>query len=362
MIAALASKGQSSLGSIGGDLLGLKSSGSLFIGMLRSQTAQERIVEQFGLRKIYGEKFLSDARTELDRRTSTVEDRKSGIITIAVTDRSPERAAAIAAAYVSQLNILVSQVSTSSARRERVFLEERLKIVKQDLDDASNQLAQFSSKNGTLDVQQEGKAMLDAASSLAGQMIAAQSQLEGLRQIYTDSNPRVRSLSARVEDLRKELNKLAGTTSVATVPGDKSTSKTSDMPLPSIRNLPLLGVKYTDYYRRAKIEETVYEMLTEQYELAKVQEAKETPIVKVLDPAQVPERKSWPPRLVIIVMGSCVALIGGVLWVLGGAVWEKADPTDPRKVLIGDAIASLKAHRLNLSRNGHETDRGLDWD
>jgi len=31
----------------------------------------------------------------------------------------------------------------------------------------------------------------------------------------------------------------------------------------------LLGAKYADHYRRAKIQETVYELLTEQYELAK---------------------------------------------------------------------------------------------
>src|SRR5207245_8873373 len=103
------------------------------------------------------------------------------------------------------------RLSPSPAHRERVFLEDRLKVAKRDLDDASNQLAQFSSKNNTLDIQQEGKAMLDAAGTIAGEMIAAQSQLEGLRQIYTDNNARVRSLNARVAELRKQLEKLGGT-------------------------------------------------------------------------------------------------------------------------------------------------------
>ena len=55
--------------------------------------------------------------------------------------------------------------------------------------------------------------MLDAAGTIAGEMIAAQSQLEGLRQIYTDNNSRVRSLNARVGELRKQLEKLGGTQS-----------------------------------------------------------------------------------------------------------------------------------------------------
>src|SRR6266436_5640339 len=210
MMAAMASKVGGGLGSVAGDLLGLKSSGALFIGVLRSQTAQDRLIQQFNLRNVYGKRLIVDARTKLDENTSISEDRKSGIITISVTDHSPQRAAALASAYVDQLNSLVSELSTSSAHRERVFLEERLKVAKQDLDDASNKLAQFSSKNNTLDIQQEGKAMLDAAGTIAGEMIAAQSQLEGLRQIYTDNNSRVRSLNARVAELRRQLEKLGG--------------------------------------------------------------------------------------------------------------------------------------------------------
>src|SRR5205807_819594 len=167
--------------------------------------------EKFDLRKVYGKRLVMDARSKLDENTSISEDRKSGIISISVTDHSPQRAAALANAYVDELNSLVAQLSTSSAHRERVFLEERLKVAKLDLDDAANQLAQFSSKNNTLDIQQEGKAMLDAAGTIAGELIAAQSQLEGLRQIYTDSNSRVRSLNARVSELRRQLERLGGT-------------------------------------------------------------------------------------------------------------------------------------------------------
>src|SRR5260370_3663777 len=122
-----------------------------------------------------------DARARLDENTSISEDKKSGIITISVTDHSPQRAAALASAYVDQLNSLVSELSTSSAHREREFLEERLKVAKLDLDDASNQLAQFSSKNNTLDIQQECKAMLDAAGKNAGGKNAPPLQLVGRR-------------------------------------------------------------------------------------------------------------------------------------------------------------------------------------
>jgi capsule polysaccharide export protein KpsE/RkpR len=361
MMAAMAAKAGGGLAGVAGDLLGLKSSGALFIGVLRSQTSQDRLIQQFDLRKVYGKKLVMDARTRLDENTSISEDRKSGIITINVTDHDPQRAAAMASAYVDQLNSLVSELSTSSAHRERVFLEERLRVAKQDLDDASNQLAQFSSKNNTLDIEQEGKAMLDAAGAIAGEMIAAQSQLEGLRQIYTDNNPRVRSLNARVTELRKQLEKLGGTrpktangtTPSEEQPGDPPAGQASSLPYPTIHSLPLLGAKYAEYYRRAKIQETVYEMLTGQYELAKVQEAKEMPSVKVLDPARIPEKKSYPPRLVIMFLGALLASALSVVWVLGSARWEEVDAQDPRKVFVQEVAGSLKARLPWGARNGN---------
>lgn len=364
MMAAMAAKGGGGLAGVAGDLLGLKSSGALFIGVLRSQTSQDRLIQQFDLRKVYSKRLVVDARTKLDENTSISEDRKSGIITISVTDQSPQRAAALAAAYVDQLNSLASELSTSSAHRERVFLEERLKVAKQELDDASNQLAQFSSKNNTLDMQLEGKAMLDAAGTIGGEMIAAQAQLEGLRQIYTDNNSRVRSLNARVAELRKQLQKIGGTQAEGADGGAAAASQSSDppalritgLPYPTIRSLPLLGAKYADYYRRAKIQETVFELLTEQYELAKVQEAKETPSVKVLDAARIPEKKSFPPRLVIMFLGTFLVSALSVIWVVGRARWDEVDPQDPRKIFVQEVSGTLTTRMPWASRNGHALD------
>lgn len=363
MVASFVAKGAGGMGPVGSDLLGLKSTGALFVGILRSDASQTKLVEQFDLKSVYGVHLEQDARTALDERTLISEDRKSGIISISVTDRSPQRAAVLANAYVDQLNSLIAELSTSSAHRERVFLEERLRLARHDLDDASNQLAQFSSQNTTLDLQTMGKAALDAAGNLAGELIAAQSELQGLRQIYTDDNSRVRSLKARVTELRAELDKMAGPKASQSSPGLTSaprraaaTGLPSDMPSLSLRNLPLLSVKYTDYYREAKIQETVYELLTEQYELSKIQEAKETPTVKVLDRPRVAEKKSSPPRLLIMLVGTFLTFSAAVLLIVGSGKWQALDPQDPRKVLAQEVAvqigATVMARIRRLSRNG----------
>lgn len=350
MMAAIAAKSSSGLGSIAADLLGVRTTGALFVGILRSETTQDRLVQQFDLTRVYGSRV--EASAILDENTSISEDRKSGIITISVTDRSPSRAAALAHAYVDQLNSLVVELSTSSAHRERQFLEDRLRIVKQDLDDVSDQFAQFSSTSRTLDIQQEGKAMLDAAANLEAQMTAAQAQLEGLRQLYTDSNPRVQALSARVAEIRRQLATLSGTKNTGPGFSDESSSK---MPYPSIRNLPLLGVKYADYYRRSKVQETLYQLLTEQYELAKVEEAKETPSVKILDRAKPPLKHSFPPRLWITLGGTLCAFAAAVAWVIGTGCWNAADAQDPRKVVMQEVAQQIKASVPWAPHNGNHS-------
>ena len=335
------------LGMLAGDLLGIKSNGALFVGVLRSRTVEDHIVDRFDLKKVYGKSLQLKAREKLADRTAITEDRKSGIITITVTDHDPKRAAAMAVAFVDELNTRVAQVSTSSARRERMFLEGRLDAVKQNLEVSERDFSNFASSNGTIDITVQGKAMVEAAAVLEGQFIAAQSELEGLKQIYSDNNVRVRSLQARVNELRQQLRKLGGK-----AVGSAETASDSEAPYPTLRQLPILGVPYADKMRRLKVEEVVFETLTKQYELAKVQEAKEIPSVKVLDVPMVPEYKSFPPRLVIMILGTLCASMVGMVWVLGRAHWQGIDSRAPEKMFAQEVFHTIAAQIPWISRNG----------
>jgi len=251
-------------------------------------------------------------------------------------------------AYVGELNYLVAELSTSSARRERIFLEERLQAVNKDLESAEKEFSQFASKNTAIDVKAQGVAMVEAAAALQGQLIAAQSESEGLRQIYSDNNVRVRSVKARIEELQHQLEKLGGKGESTTI----VSAQPSESMYPSIRKLPLLGVAYADLYRRTKIQEAVLETLTKEYEMAKVQEAKEIPTVKVLDAADIPDKKSFPPRLLIIFLGTALASGGGVTWVFGKTLWHQTNANDPRKVFAQEVYSTVCGRMPMFSQNG----------
>jgi uncharacterized protein involved in exopolysaccharide biosynthesis len=358
MAAAALSGGAGGLGSIAGDMLGLKSTSDIFVGILSSRTVQDKLIMEFELKKLYRDRRMEDARKDLAERTGISVDRKSQIITIIVTDHDPKRAAAMGEAYVAELNRLVAELSTSSARRERIFLEERLKAVSQDLEAAEKEFSQFSSKNTAIDIKEQGKAMVEAAATLQGQYIAAQSELEGLKQIYTDSNVRVRSVRARIGELKRQLEKLGGKGEQDSEPSGQQT----DFLYPSIRKLPLLGVTYADLYRRTRVQEAVFESLTKEYEMAKVQEVKEIPTVKVLDSPSIPEKKSYPPRLAITLLGTTLALAAATIWVLGKTGWDQTDSNDPRKAFAQEVFQTAKAHLPWASKNGwkpHSADQDL---
>ena len=362
MLAALAGRmtpGGPGLAGIAGDVLGVKGSGALFIGILQSRTVQDDLIAKFDLRKVYRDRRWEDARAELQANTEIDEDRKSGIISVRVIDKNPQRAAAMAGEYVEELNRVVTQLNTSSAHRERVFLEDRLNQVKQDLESAEKDFSEFASKNTAIDIPAQGKAMIEAAATLEGQWIAAQTELESLRQMYTNNNVRVRATQARVDELRRQLQKLGGTSDTDSPTGDQAGQSL----YPSIRKLPLLGVNYGDLYRRTKIQEAIFETLTQEYELAKVEEAKETPSVRVLDPANVPEKKSSPHRLWIILGGTVSCFLAGMAWMLGGSTWAGIDPDDPGKVLAQEVFATIRSHMPSSSSNGSAIGvaKGVFW-
>lgn len=322
------------------DMMGMKSTSAIFSRVLESRTVQDHLIERFDLRKRYSESYWEDARKKLAKRTSISEDKKSGVIAIAVRDHDAALATELANAYVEELGLVMAKVSTSAARRERIFIEQRLADENANLQDAERQFSQFASTNMALDVPEQTKVEVEAAARLQGELIAAKAQLEGLKQTYTEENIRVKSAQAHVNELQRALDRLNS--------GRGSTAQDSASPYPSVKTLPILGVKWADLYRQTKIRETVVELLTQQYEMARIQEAKEIPSVKVLDPASTPERRE-PSWKLVIALGT---LLSALLACLGYFIknwWDRWDQDDPRRILISQVLRVGRRNSTSVS-------------
>ena len=331
-------------------LLVINTSGDLLIGVLQSENVEDRVIKKLDLMHVYSDKYIEDARKHLESHTSLYTDPKNGIISISVTDKKPARAAQISNEYVAELNQALAEVNTSSAHRERLFLEQRLLEVKQQSEADAKEFALFASQNGAVDIPDQAKAMVAAGAELQSQLIVANSELKGLEQIYSEHNARVKSARARVDELQSQVNKFGG----KNVNPSTDTSLSQDQLYPSVRQLPLLGVKYLDLYRRSKVDDAVFELLTKEYEISKIQEAKEIPTAQVLDPALVPGKKSWPHRLIISVTGMLAALAYSCAYLIGCLVWEYTDNSDPKKRFLSEVFSTfnLQSSRVPWLRKG----------
>ena len=348
MLAALAGHsvgGLSGLGSLAGLLGGGRTSTALFIDLLHSRTVADHLIDRFNLQHVYKKRYRIDTVKYLARHTTVVDDKKSGVITITFSDTDRLRAQAITQAYLEELNRIVTLANTSSAHREREFIEKRLVNVQAELQSAEKALGQFSSSNVTLDIKEQTHAMVDAAARLQGELIVGQSELDSLQQIYGDGNVRVRAARARIGVLKSELAKMSG--SASSDDSDKSSSGESNELYPSLRQIPRLAVPYADLYRRVRIEETVFELLSQQYEMAHIEEAKDTPVVAVIDQPLVAEKKSFPPRLLMILLLTTLALAATSFHIVLRSMWDHVSPSDPRKLLAQEISDNL---RVKLER------------
>jgi capsule polysaccharide export protein KpsE/RkpR len=321
-------------------LLGAKTPGAFYVEVLKSRTVQDRLINRFDLRARYRKSTYFEARKKLAQFTDVEEDKKSGVITLTVVDYEPRMAAQIANAYVDELNRLAVDLNTSSAHRERQFLEERLTTAKQDLARASASLSQFTSTNSMVDPQNEGRAVMDAAARMQGELIASETELKGLQQIYSDDNVRVRTLKARMAELQSQLKKLIGQRNDT---ADVQDPAGWPAPYPSMHTLPGLGSRYAELYREAKIQEAVYTFVTQQFEMAKIQEAKELPIVRVMDAGVASEKRSSPIRSLIVAGSVFGAFVLACFWVLGRYRWQQLPIDDSYRMLAADVAAETRS-------------------
>ena len=364
MLAALASHsgGAGSLGGLGSlasSLFGGHTTTALFINLLRSGTVTGHLIDRFHLQHVYHKRYRIDTAKHLARLTKITEDKKSGVITIEVEDTNPVRARDLAQGYLDELNKLVTQTNTSAAHRERIFIEQRLHAVQANLERAELELSAFSSKSSTIDIKEQTRAMVDAGARVQAELLVEQSGLQSLRQIYGDGNVRVRETEARIASLQHEINQMTGSSAPLNpeVGGGSAPSSASDDKgelYPPLRQLPRLAVPYADLYRRVRVQEAVFELLTQQYEMARIEEVKDVPMVSVIDPPGVPEKKSFPHRLLITLLLTFFSFATASAWILIRNHWSKVDPRDPRKALAAEVMPILRrrSRAIFASRRG----------
>ncbi len=296
-----AESGLSSLSLLAG--FGLRNPSDLYVGILNSRTIADALISKFNLMEVYGDKYLKMARKHLKENT-TIKAGKDTLIHIEVWDRNPNRAAQLANAYMNELAQRNSTVALSEASQRRLFFEQQLAKEKDQLTNAEIALRNTQQFTGLVVPTGQAEALIRSASQLHAEILGRQAQLAGMKGYAADDNPRYQMVKRELASLQSELNSLEKGQHVAGTP---------ELPL---GKLPEAGLEYIRKYRDLKYHETLFEALAKQYEAARLDEAKAAPMVQVIDRAVVPEKKSWPPRSIIVMVSTVLAAMASALWII----------------------------------------------
>ncbi len=113
----------------------------MYVEILESREVADTIINRFRLTDAYENiRYRSDARKQLKKNT-TLKTTDGGAVKVTVLDRDPNRSAAIANAYVEELDKRNKKLSAGQATSKRVFLENRLKEVEAKLSKVDNILS-----------------------------------------------------------------------------------------------------------------------------------------------------------------------------------------------------------------------------
>lgn len=259
---------------------GIKSPAELYIGLLKSRTVADRMVDRFNIMKAPGVETREDAREILERITGITAGR-DGLITIGVISRVPQLSAAVANAYVEELSSLTSRLAVTEAQQRRQFLEKEVAKVKENL--VRSEIALGAVSVGENVLKFNPMAMGEGLATLKAQVMAKEVQLSSMRGVFTENSPNFRQTQLELAALRAQVGKF------------EHASPTGD------------NAEYISRFRDFKYNEALFEQLSKQYELAKIDESREGAVIQVVDVAIPPERKSNMSKALIAILATLAA-------------------------------------------------------
>jgi len=309
LAAALAASGAGQF--LGGVLPGGGTSRDAFVAILKSRTMAQALADQFNLKEYYKTKFIDDTIGSLQGATD-ISVSKEGVISVKVEDKDPKLAADMANAYLINLDRLFAKFGTTDASRQRAFIADRLEKTEKDLRGAEEALRRFQESNKAVVMQEQAKGAIEAAALLKGQIIAADVQLQVMRNFATENNPQVIQQKKQIEEMKRQLAQMQYgqgwlLPSESANPGQER----REFYVPAAK-VPEVGMHLGRLMREVKVQETVFTLLMQQFEQAKIAEARDTPTVQVLDKAVPAERKSKPKTRQNMAIAGALSLFVGV--------------------------------------------------
>jgi tyrosine-protein kinase Etk/Wzc len=292
------------IAALAGDL-GNKDSSDRYISLLKSNSVSDALIGEYNLKAVYKKTKVQQLRDELADRTR-FKVLKGGLISIAVTDVDPRRAAELANGYVEQLYKLNSRLAIDEAAQRREFYQQQVDTAKEQLSTDEQKLKDAQERTGLIQPDAQAKGVIETIVRLRTEIASKEVEIRTLQTSLADSNPDLVRLRTQLTGLRMQVKKLEDT--------DAATG------LIGTRELPSAGLEYARRVRDVKVDEAIVAALLKEFEGAKIDEAKSAPLVQMVDQAQAPDQKSGPYRVAIILGAMLSGMVCSIAYVMWGGV------------------------------------------
>jgi LPS O-antigen subunit length determinant protein (WzzB/FepE family) len=275
-----------------------------FYVLLNSYSIKKRVIDQFQLLEVYevadSKHPIIDAMGILEKRTN-FEAHQEGNFTIHVRDHDPDRAKAMADFYVEVLNELNIEIATREAASYRAFIEDRYTKSEQDLRTLRDEFSEFQRKYGVFQLEEQVIQYFNLLGQLTIQQFESEIKLDYLRQTVQPESQAFRQAQIEYDLVTQRLNAVYSDTS-------------SDNFILNFGDLSDVGLTYFELMMRIEIESEIQKFIIPLLEQARMEEVKSLPIVSVVDQPVVPEKKSFPPRSVIVILAAFTAFVLTATW------------------------------------------------
>ncbi len=314
---------------------GIKTSGDLYLGLLRSRCVLDTVIDKLKLMELRGTKSREDVRQSLLGQLEAVDDKKSGIITIAVEDKDPKLAAELANALVDGLKKLNRHLAITEAGQRRVFYEEQLKGVKESLSGAEESLKGFQERTGAIQMDDQVRAVIQSLAQMGAQIVAKEVQLKVMKTYTTEHNPDAQKLEEEIRGLKEQKGRL-----------EAKAGRNPDALMPTNR-MPGVNTDYQRKMREIKSNEALYDVLLKQVETARLDEAKDIQVIQVIEEAEKPERKFKPNRAKMVMIAFAAGLFISIFSAFFLEFIERAKQNPERR----KRLEQLKLAALTLRKS-----------
>ncbi|MBN2092431.1 hypothetical protein JW964_22610 [candidate division KSB1 bacterium] len=272
--------------------------------ILKSRGVADSIIQKYNLMQLYKQQTIEETRLELTSHTFLEVGKEGAIFIRFEAKNDPVLAANVVQGYIDELDKANKRVKIFYAHNTRKFIEERLAENKEKLKAAEDSLQAFQKRYNAVSIEDQVTAAVNNYAQLLAQKQYYEVQLNAFQDNVDLSHPEVRELASKIQGINKKIREMKY--------GDKTgitqeLMKDTDM-FPPFVSVPQLGLDYARRLRDLKIQELIFELLTQQHEQEKIKEAKDTPTVVVLDKPVPPTKKSRPKRAIIVLLAALLSI------------------------------------------------------